>query len=118
MAVIAIENMEFFAYHGCFEEEQLIGNKFIVDISFSTPTEAAEISDRLSDTVNYQRVYQIIAAEMETRSALLEHLARRIMDAVTNEFPGIENISLKVAKLHPPLGGKVESVSVKLQSPR
>ncbi len=32
MSTIAIEGMTFRAYHGCMEEEQVIGNTFIVDI--------------------------------------------------------------------------------------
>ena len=27
--IIEIEGMEFFAYHGCFEAEQIVGNKFM-----------------------------------------------------------------------------------------
>ena len=32
MSQISIEGMEFFAYHGCFAEEQIIGTKFLVDL--------------------------------------------------------------------------------------
>ena len=28
--ILEIEGMEFFAYHGCFEAEQVVGNKFTV----------------------------------------------------------------------------------------
>jgi dihydroneopterin aldolase len=116
MAVISIENMEFFAYHGCFEEEQIIGNRFLVNLEITTDTAAAERSDKLTDTVNYQRVYQVIGKEMEIKSKLLEHLARRIMDAVKREFPEITSMELKVSKLNPPIGGKVECVSVSLRA--
>jgi dihydroneopterin aldolase len=115
MAVIAIENMEFFAYHGCFEEEQLIGNKFIVDVSFETNTASAEQSDKLSDTVNYQQVYQLVQKEMEHTSKLLEHLARRIATALQTGFPEITDLKVKVSKMNPPIGGKVDKVSVCLK---
>ncbi len=54
MSIISIEGMEFFAYHGCFKEEQLIGTKFNIDLFMKVDTSKAELSDSLSDTVNYQ----------------------------------------------------------------
>ena len=32
MAIISIEKMEFYSYHGCFEEERKIGTWFNVDL--------------------------------------------------------------------------------------
>ena len=64
MSQISIEGMEFFAYHGCFEEEQIIGNRFMVDIYLEVSTDLAEHSDNLAQTVNYQRVYEVIKKEI------------------------------------------------------
>ncbi len=60
MSVISIEGMEFFAYHGCFAEEQLIGTWFVVDLFMHVDTSAAEQSDKLQETVNYLAVYQVV----------------------------------------------------------
>ena len=114
MGLISISGMEFFAYHGCFAEEQIIGNKFIVDLEFISDTENAEISDDLSKTVNYQAVYGIVKVEMEIKSKLLEHVAKRILDSVYKNFPLIESVKITVSKLNPPVGGKVEKVSITL----
>ena len=46
MGRIILDGMEFFAYHGCFKEEQLIGTKFIVNIEIQADTSAAEQSDQ------------------------------------------------------------------------
>lgn len=116
MAVISLENMEFFAYHGCFAEEQLIGTRFLVSIRFETDTTQAEQSDDLNKTINYQTVYMIIKAEMEHKSKLLEHLARRILDKISVTFPSMSAIRVKVSKMNPPLGGQLENVSVELSS--
>ncbi|MEF9931590.1 MAG: dihydroneopterin aldolase, partial [Bacteroidales bacterium] len=84
---IELVNMEFFAHHGCFSEEQIIGNKFIVNFwaetDFSKPCE----SDNIEDALNYQEVYNIIRAEMKKKSHLLEHVAKRILVAVKGKFP-------------------------------
>lgn len=115
MSTISIEGMEFFAYHGCFKEEQIIGTKFIVDLFIETDTTLAENSDNLHDTVNYQTVYQVVKAEMETKSKLLEHVGRRVLTRIKQEFPKIDHGRIKIKKLNPPLGGKMDFVAVELE---
>ena len=116
MATISVEGMEFHAYHGCFAEEQVIGNAFIVDIHMDTETSSAEQSDNLEETVNYAAVFQIVKEQMEIKSKLLEHVGRRTMDAILDQFPEIDFIEIKISKLNPPVGGKVYAVSVTLDN--
>ena len=75
MSTISIEGMEFYAYHGHFAEEQIIGTWFVVDLFLKTDTTRAEQSDDLQDTVNYLEVYQTVKQEMQISSKLLEHVA-------------------------------------------
>ena len=110
MGKILLEGMEFFAYHGCFKEEQLIGTRFIVDLEVDFDTATAEQTDHLHDTLNYQEVYRIVKREMETRSNLLEHVARRILTALKTAYPEAGKTLVKIAKMNPPLGGKVRQV--------
>jgi dihydroneopterin aldolase len=115
MGKILLEGMEFFAYHGCFKEEQIIGTKFLVDLEFESDTSGPEITDHLADTLNYQEVYGIVKQEMEKKSYLIEHVARRILDAVLKAFPRISKIRVRIVKFNPPVGGKVASVSCVLE---
>lgn len=108
--------MEFFAYHGCFKEEQVIGTKFRIDIFLKSDTSKAEVSDNLNETVNYQSVYKAINQEMKARSKLLENVGRRILNRILKEFPSIEYARIKIRKLNPPLGGKIDFVAVELES--
>ena len=112
MGVIKIEGMEFYAFHGHFKEEQIVGNRFFVDLSIETDMGKASESDNLNDAVDYQKVYQIIAREMDKKSALLENISGRIVKSVTTEVAGITAATVKVSKMNPPLGGKINSVSV------
>ncbi len=112
MAAISIEGMEFFAYHGRYNDEHIIGNKYIVDFYFETDTKGAEKSDDIRQTVNYQSVYKVIKKEMKLNSKLIEHVAKRIIDAVCKEFPHIKEANIKISKLNPQLGGKADKVSV------
>jgi len=113
MGTILLEGMEFFAFHGCFKEEQIIGTKFIVDLHIEADTSISEDSDHLRDTVDYVGLYQCVKKEMEQKSHLLEHLAKRMILAVANDFPAIDSIGLKIAKINPPIGGKMQQVSYK-----
>ncbi len=114
MSMISIEQMEFYAYHGCFKEEQIIGTRFLVDLYLETDTLKAEKTDDLSETVNYQEVYLLVKKEMEIKSKLLEHVGRRILDAVKDKFPEVTSAKLKISKMNPPLGGKMKNVSLTL----
>lgn len=104
--------MEFYAYHGCFKEEQIIGTRFLVDLYLETNTENAEQSDALADTVNYQEVYLLVKKEMEIKSKLLEHVGRRILVSIKNTFPEVRFAKIKISKMNPPLGGKIKNVSL------
>ena len=106
--------MEFYAYHGCFSEEQIIGNKFIVSISVEADLSHAVISDNLSDTVNYQELYNLVKQEMALTSKLIESVAMRVIKAIHSRFSHVKKISVSIAKLNPPLGGKVEASRVVL----
>ena len=111
MGKITLDGMEFFAYHGCFKEEQLIGTKFVVDLCLETDTSAAEQSDHLNDTVNYVSLYNVVKTEMDQKSHLLEHVASRIINTINEQFPAIAGINLTMSKLNPPVGGKMKQIS-------
>ena len=114
MGIIEIEGMEFYAYHGHFAQEQVVGNKFLVNISLETDCSRAAISDELSDALDYQKVYLLIKDEMETKSFLLEHICNRILDRLFSEFSTIEKATIKVSKINPPMGGQIKKVSVSM----
>ena len=116
MSMIAIEGMEFYAYHGCFKEEKEIGTHFILDFYFTNNTSRAEITDDLNETISYLDVYQLIKKEMAISSDLLEHVARRILDQILATYETIEWAKVKIQKMNPPLGGKMKSVSFSLET--
>ena len=116
MAQIALENMEFFAYHGCFSEEQIIGTRFIVDLYIEADTTRAEQTDKLSQTINYQDVFLLVKDQMAIKSNLLEHVGRRILTELKERFPEVISARIKVSKMNPPLGGKIGSVSLTLST--
>lgn len=115
MGKIVIEEMEFYAFHGHYQEEQIVGNRFLVDLELETDLSAPAESDQLDDAVNYQQAYKLIKNEMRrTKSNLLENIGKRILDALFREMRGIEKATVKIRKMHPPMGGPIQSVGVKM----
>lgn len=111
MARIELQKMQFYAYHGCYTQEQRVGNRFQVDLWLDYDSVQAQKSDSISDAVNYLDIYQIVSSQMEVKSHILEHVSRRIIDAIKSAYPNITHIEVKVTKLAPPLGGSLEGVS-------
>ncbi|NLI72272.1 MAG: dihydroneopterin aldolase [Bacteroidales bacterium] len=116
MSKISLQNMKFHAYHGCLDFEKRDGNTFLVSVEMELDTSFAEETDNLKDTLNYQEVYDVIKREMEIPSNLIEHVGRRILNAIKESFPEIKSLKVKLSKLNPPLGGDVESVSIELET--
>lgn len=118
MNVIELENMEFFGYHGCYKEEQVVGNQFTVYLKLETTSMVASITDQIKDALNYQQAYNIVKQQMATPSHLLEHVSKRILDALFADIELLERATVKVSKLNPPMGGKMDRVSVTLTKQR
>ena len=118
MSKIILENMEFHAFHGYLEHEQEYGNTFIVTIGMKLDTSLAGNTDELENTLNYQLVYDAVKVQMDIPSKLLESVGQRILEYVFNQFPQIQELEVKLSKLNPPLGGRVEMVSIELNIER
>lgn len=116
MGLIHLEDMEFYAYHGHYAEEKVVGNKFIVNISVRTNLDKAGDSDNLDDTVDYVKIYNLTQNEMRTPSDLLEHIAKRIINTIHLNFKEIEWCRIKIQKMNPPIGGKMKCVSIELEN--
>ncbi len=114
MAVIRLESMEFYAFHGCYKEEKVCGTRFIVDLTVRLDVSVAGATDQLIDTVNYQTLTEIVAAQMKLPSNLLEHVATQILDEVMARFSVIQSCTVKISKMNPPLGTYMKAVSVEL----
>lgn len=107
IGTLEIKDMVFYAHHGCFEEEKIIGNRFIVNFKGQSDITKASETDSLDDAVNYQFIYNLIKEEMEIPSNLLENVAGRIIKRVIADFPALVYAKVSISKLNPPIGGQV-----------
>jgi dihydroneopterin aldolase len=111
---VLLQNMEFFAYHGVYPDEQKNGNLFSVDVEFDADLSLAAKTDKIDDTLNYELIYNIIQQEMNIPSNLLENVSGRIYGAIKESYPEISFLKVRVTKHNPPLNGKVHKVSVEI----
>jgi dihydroneopterin aldolase len=112
---IAVEGIKLYAYHGCLEEEALIGGQYIVDIYMKTDFSEAAKTDELAQTIDYCAVYEIAKAEMAIRSKLIEQVVERIHVRLMKEFSLIQQARVRITKLNPPMNGNVEKVYVEIE---
>ena len=82
---IELEGMEFHSFHGCLESERREGNLFTVDFRACLDLGKAAATDSLEDTLDYGRIYDIVAGQMQIPSDLIENVAGRIISAISDD---------------------------------
>lgn len=118
MGKISLKGLAFKAYHGYYDEEQEKGNRFSVDIEVSTDFEEAAINDDLNGTVDYEKLYILVQEEMQITSRLLESVVVRIANRVLIGLPIVTEVSVRLSKYNPPIGGACDEAVVTLTKKR
>jgi dihydroneopterin aldolase len=112
---IQLHDMRFYAYHGVMEQERRVGGQYLVTLCVKTDLSRAVVSDSVADTVNYAALYEVVAREMAQPSQLLEHVAGRVAQRVLDDFPQVEQLSIRITKCNPPMGADCQGASVTLE---
>ena len=118
MGIIRVTDIRLFTNHGCLDEEAKIGSEYRVDIEVKANLSTSAESDELIDTVDYVHLNKIAKEEMAVRSKLLEHVAKRMIDRIFKEISLVEEATVSVSKLNPPIGGNVGEVTIVLSKKR
>ena len=117
--VLFIDNLEVFANHGLFEEENKLGQKFIFDIECELNYKKAMISDEMTDSISYADIAEVVVKTATTNTFnLLERLAGEILKNIFTEFSQIENINLKINKPGAPIKYHFEKCGVEVNVSR
>ena len=117
-ATVKVENLKIYAFHGCMEEEKVIGSDYIINIEAVCFVGNDAFNDVISDTRDYVDLARIAKREMLIRSKLLEAVVKRIIDRSFEEIDVLNKISVTVSKLNPPINADVEAVSVTMEEKR
>lgn len=116
MDKIQIKNLEAYAKHGVFPEENVLGQKFMVSAALYTDTREAGKSDELAKSIHYGEVSHFIKRFVEENTwKLLETVAERLAEALLLETKGLEKICLEIQKPWAPIGLPLETVSVEIE---
>jgi dihydroneopterin aldolase len=101
MLTIHLHHLEFFAYHGLYQDEQINGNNFEVNVDINTS--ADEKIESLHQTIDYVSIYEIIHKRMQHPTPLLETLAQGIIHDIHVFDNRIQSITISIKKLSPPI---------------
>ncbi len=113
MDQIQIKRLEVFANHGILEEENKLGQKFLVSVVMGVDARIPGRSDELSDSVNYAKVSELICKEAQGHTfRLIERLAEYLAEKILLQFPLIQYVDLEVEKPWAPVRVPLETVSV------
>ena len=115
MDKIEIRNLEIFANHGVFPEENVLGQKFVVSATLYTDTRKAGLTDELTSSIHYGEVSHMITKfTKEHTYKLLEALAENLCQMLLSELPLLEMVTLRVEKPWAPVGLPLDTVAVEI----
>ena len=114
MALITVEGIRLYAYHGHLPGEAKLGGHFIVNVWVTADTFEVEKTDELSDTVDYAKIIAIVKEQMAIRSDMIEHPAKRIVDAIL-PLNKVQKVKVEVEKIQPPIDAFFDKISVTIK---
>lgn len=113
MDKITIRQLEVFAHHGVFPEENVLGQKFVFNITLYLSTRKAGRSDELTASIHYGEVSHFVQQFVQGHTwKLLETVAEQLAEALLLEYPLLEALDLEIQKPWAPIGLPLETVSV------
>ena len=111
MGLITVEGIRVFAYHGHLPEEAILGGHFIVNVWVEADTVEVEKTDYLNHTVDYVKIIAIVNEQMAIRSNMIEHPAKRIVDAIL-PLNKVKKVTIEIEKVLPPIDATFDKISV------
>ena len=118
-ATIRIVNAHFYSYIGALPEEQVLGNRYIVNLTATYDATKAIASDDVADAVSYADLYDVIADKVgHSRDNLLEYVAGQILTEILDSYKLVDSCEITIQKAIPPIAGVIDAASVTLAARR
>ena len=108
MAIIALKGMRFHSFHGYYAEEQSVGNNYEIDVYIQLDLAMNGLDDDLTNTINYEMIYEVCKTEMDVPKRLIETVAQNILMALRTKIGATGQCKVTIRKLNPLLGGLVD----------
>lgn len=110
---VALKEVRFFSPIGFYEEEQVVGNEFFVNLEVVFPFENSDAED-LANTINYEELYKILVEVMTPKRKLLESALEDILDLLLKKYSFVDTATVAIRKVNPPFGGDLANSEVTL----
>lgn len=115
MDKIILKNLGFYGYHGVLEAENILGQKFFVDVELGVSLKKAGDSDDVEDTVHYGMVYDVVKNIVEGPPLnLIEAVAEKTIQEIFENFEKVETVKLEIRKPEAPVNGIYDHFAVEL----
>lgn len=112
---IFVRGLALHAYHGVMPHEAKVGQTFKLDLDLEIDLAAAARSDKVIDTVSYDKVVGCVSeAFCAQRYRLIEAAAGRVADAVLAGFSRVRSVRVTIHKPHAPIAATFDDVGVTL----
>lgn len=112
---INITGLETYGYHGLFEQERTLGQKFTFDISATLRDVRTHRGDNLDSSVRYDAVVdEAVQIAASGKFWTLEALGETIALGLLRRFVIMESVTVAVAKSSPPIAHSIEQVGVQV----
>jgi dihydroneopterin aldolase len=102
MLKIELSNLQFHGFHGVHEEEGRTGGDFEVDMVVYLEPRSIPVR-HMDETIDYTKLYQVVKQHMEQATPLLETLATEIAQEILTTYSKVEEVTVKIKKLNPPI---------------
>lgn len=111
--LIHVTGLALHAFHGVMEHEATVGQTFYVDLALDIDLAPASRSDKLADTVGYDRVVEVASRTFcAARYRLVEAAAGAVADGILTAFPVVTSVRVTVHKPHAPIAATFADVGV------
>jgi len=119
MDKIYIKDLQVFAYHGVHEEENILGQRFLISLWLSLDLKVAGKSDDLTKTVSYSQVCKKVTHLFTSKKyKLLESCADDITSFLLKSYPLLTSVKVLIKKPWAPIGLPLDYVSVEFERSR
>ncbi|BCZ44153.1 7,8-dihydroneopterin aldolase [Clostridium gelidum] len=114
-----IKELELFGFHGVFEEEKRLGQKFILSLELDLDLKAAGKTGDLTKSVHYGELCEKVDKEFVRESyELIETVALNLAEFIINEYKMINGVKVFLKKPWAPVKKHLDTVEIMVERRR
>jgi dihydroneopterin aldolase len=112
---IFVHGLALHAFHGVMPHEAKVGQTFMLDLELDIDLTAAASSDKVADTVGYDKVVACASEAFTSRRLrLIEAAAGTVADALLARFAKVQTVKVTIHKPHAPIAATFNDIGIAL----